>query len=119
MKVLFVDDYTESSEALADLAIALGHDARTAETAGGAMDAAVTWGPDLIVMDVKLGADDGRDVCRAMRREPRLAHCRIVALSGGTSRDVACEEGLFNGALTKPIDMQTLIRLFEDKAAPE
>jgi hypothetical protein len=40
-------------------------------------------------------------------------------LSGGTSRDVACEEGLFDGALTKPIDMHTLIQLFEDKAVPQ
>jgi CheY-like chemotaxis protein len=67
MKVLFVDDYTESSEVLADLATSLGHEARTAETAARAMDVATAWSPDLVVMDVKLGVDDGRDVCRAMR----------------------------------------------------
>jgi len=37
--------------------------------------------PDLILLDIMLGAEDGREVCRNLKRMPALAHVPVILLS--------------------------------------
>jgi CheY-like chemotaxis protein len=59
---------------------------------------------------------DGYDTCAALRREPWGASLPVVALSGwgqAADRQKTREAG-FDGHLTKPVDLESLLRLLED-----
>jgi two-component system phosphate regulon response regulator PhoB len=71
--------------------------------------------PELIFLDVNLPDLSGLDVCRRLRREPRLAGARIVMLSAAAQHD-DITRGLAAGAsqyLTKPFSPVRLLSLVE------
>jgi len=71
--------------------------------------------PELIFLDVNLPDLSGLDVCRRLRREPRLAGVRIVMLTAAAQQD-DISRGLAAGAsqyLTKPFSPVRLLSLVE------
>ncbi|WP_020071534.1 response regulator [Paraburkholderia caledonica] len=116
MKVLLVDDYVELADILAELISAVGHQAREAYSAPTAIPKAMAWLPDVVLMDIKLGSDDGRRLCRAMRAVPELSCCRIFATTGSYDPSIA-EPGLFDGVLIKPVALGTFELLLSGQFA--
>ena len=90
---------------------------RVVEAADGAaaLALAAELEPELIFLDVNLPDISGLDVCRLLRREPRLAAARIVMLTAAAQQeDVA--RGFAAGAthyLTKPFSPVRLLSLVE------
>ena len=71
--------------------------------------------PELIFLDVNLPDMSGLDVCRRLRREPRLAGARIVMLTAAAQQD-DITRGLAAGAsqyLTKPFSPVRLLTMVE------
>ena len=71
--------------------------------------------PELIFLDVNLPDLSGLDVCRRLRREPRLAGARIVMLTAAAQHD-DITRGLAAGAsqyLTKPFSPVRLLTMVE------
>ena len=71
--------------------------------------------PELIFLDVNLPDMSGLDVCRRLRREPRLAGARIVMLTAAAQQD-DITRGLAAGAsqyLTKPFSPVRLLSMVE------
>src|SRR5258708_4681739 len=58
--------------------------------------------PDLILMDVHLGLEDGLDVARELKADPATAAIPIVALTALAASDDLAAAG-FAGSLSKPI----------------
>jgi two-component system, OmpR family, phosphate regulon response regulator PhoB len=71
--------------------------------------------PELILLDVNLPDLSGLDVCRRLRREPRLAGAPIVMLTAAAQQD-DISRGLAAGAsqyLTKPFSPVRLLSMVE------
>jgi len=71
--------------------------------------------PELIFLDVNLPDLSGIEVCRQLRRHPRLASSSIVMLTAAAQRD-DISRGLAAGAtqyLTKPFSPVRLLSLVE------
>lgn len=81
-RVLIVDDHVDSTETLALLLEALGHEAVVANDGGTALRLAPAIHPDLVLLDLGLPDIDGLDVARLLRANPACAGVRIVALTG-------------------------------------
>ena len=67
--------------------------------------------PDLVVLDMYIGAVDGRDVARALKKDPLTAKTPIVFFTG-SDEAVDVVTGLDTGAVDyigKPIDGEILI----------
>lgn len=80
-----------------------------------ALELAVEFEPELIFLDVNLPDLSGLEVCRRLRREPRLAGVRIVMLTAAAQQD-DITRGLAAGAthyLTKPFSPVRLLSLVE------
>ncbi len=73
-RILVVDDDEQLAALLVLVLEGEGYPVTVASNAAGAIDGVKTGSPDLVVLDISLGADDGRMVLSQIR-EPRRA-CR-------------------------------------------
>lgn len=65
--------------------------------------------PDLLLLDIWMSGQDGKDICRALKAQDTTRHIPIIMISA--SRDVA-ESARDAGAddfLTKPFEMEELL----------
>jgi DNA-binding response OmpR family regulator len=88
-----------------------GHEVKVAGDGPDALDTAVFWSPDLIVLDVRLPTMDGFEICRRLRTLPQTAECPILFL---TARGLLDDKlmGFKAGGddyLTKPFDLPELV----------
>jgi DNA-binding response OmpR family regulator len=91
-----------------------GHDVRVAYDGIEAVGAAVTFRPDVVLLDIGLPKLSGNDVARRIR-EARGDGVLLVAVTGwGQEEDRrrAWEAG-FDHHLTKPVDPQAIARLID------
>jgi PAS domain S-box-containing protein len=113
LKVLVVDDNADLLEMLGMVITTLGHHVRKASDGPAAIAAAVRYGPDVVLLDLGLPGMSGLEVAKELRKHPRTARARLVALTGwgqAEHRRQTAEAG-FDDQLTKPIDPETLERL--------
>jgi putative two-component system response regulator len=109
--VLIVDDDRSILRVIARLLRAQGYDVIEAYLAADALALAVERQPDLILLDVLLPDQDGFDVCRQLRADPRTAEVPVVfitALDDRASRIAGLEAG-GDDVLYKPIDQLELL----------
>ena len=67
--------------------------------------------PDVILMDVALGAMDGWEATRLIKANPKTVHIPIIALTAhalATDRDKSIEVGCTDFD-TKPVDLERLL----------
>jgi CheY-like chemotaxis protein len=108
VNVLLVDDNRASADALAALASTMGHEATTAYDGHDAVELARGTTFDLILLDLRLGDADGREVCAAIRREGLSRHSRIIAMTGHVGLEQEVSLGDFNGYALKPLEFDRL-----------
>jgi CheY-like chemotaxis protein len=92
----------------------IGHEFEAVHDGREALDAARSYLPDAILLDIGLPGMDGYEVCRAFRRDMLFEDTIIIAQTGwGQDKDkqLAKEAG-FDFHLTKPVplsDLQTIL----------
>jgi two-component system CheB/CheR fusion protein len=109
-RILVVDDNPDAIEASAFLLRRWGHEVRSARDGESALRVARAWLPEVVLLDLGLPGIDGIQVAAALRQEPSLGMCRIVAMSAlFRDGDEAQLEGLgVAQRLRKPLDSRTL-----------
>jgi CheY-like chemotaxis protein len=107
---LVVDDNRDSADSLAMLLRLVGHDVRTVHDGRQALVVAMTYQPDLVLLDIGLPGMDGFAVARHMRSHPELAAVVLVALTGYGSEQDRCQSlaAGFNHHIVKPVSLDTL-----------
>jgi len=81
----------------------------------GALAIAEALGPDLVLLDVHLPDVSGLEVCRRLRKPPRLAATKVIMLTAAAQQDDIAR-GFSAGAtdyLTKPFSPVRLLSLVE------
>jgi PAS domain S-box-containing protein len=113
-RILIIEDHADAAESLQLLLELSGHEVEIAPDGPSGLDAARRFRPDVVLCDVGLpNGMNGYDVARALRAEPGLRNCLLVALTGyGQAEDqrLAHEAG-FDQHLTKPVDLVVLERV--------
>jgi DNA-binding response OmpR family regulator len=89
---------------------------RTARDGHEALALAAVETPDVVVLDLGMPGITGHDVARELRRGPRGDALLILAVTGwGSELDrLRTREAGFDEHLTKPVDVDELVRLIED-----
>jgi DNA-binding response OmpR family regulator len=106
MRVLIVDDDLDSAEGLVTLLTATGHEVRLEVGAQAGADAAATWTPDVVLLDIALPDNGAYLVASAVRAETAARTTRLVALTDWgqpEDRHRSAEAG-FDHYLVKPVD---------------
>lgn len=109
--VLLVDDSPDELRMLAETMEASGLEPITAPHGAAALHMVQHVMPRLIVLDAVMPGIDGFDLCRRLKRDPRVAHVPIVFMTG-LADTAHVVEGLQAGAVdyvTKPVIMEELV----------
>lgn len=115
-KVLLVDDEPNILVALEFLMTQEGHHVLLARDGEDAVEKALAFLPDVVLLDVMMPGHDGLEVARQLRNLPELEHTRIIFLTArGTAQDK--QQGYKSGGevyLTKPFDNEALVTLVNE-----
>ncbi len=106
LQVLVVDDNMDAAQSLAMLLKGSGHQVRMAHTGPAALQAALDYRPNVVLLDIGLPGMDGYEVAKRIRQQPALQNVVLVAISGygqDTDRQRSQEAG-FHAHLVKPAD---------------
>ena len=102
MNLLMLRDWLESEDI----------DTETAQTLAEARDALQRFTPALVLLDVRLGAEDGLDLARWIRATPEFRRLPVIAVTAHALRheqDEILRQGC-NSVVSKPIDFRVLRR---------
>jgi CheY-like chemotaxis protein len=120
-RILVVDDNVDAAETLTTFLDMIGLEARSVHDGNAAVQAALSFAPDLVLLDIGLPGMSGYDVARAMRQQPQLAGVKLVALTGWGAEDDRrrAKDAGFDHHLTKPVDLSVLEEMLKGvQAAP-
>ncbi len=109
-KVLVVDDNVDTARSLALLLRGSGHSVEVAHDGYAALDAARSFRPETIILDLGLPGIDGYKVAEQLRADSNFHQTRLIALSGygqADDRRRSSEVG-FDQHLVKPVDYREL-----------
>jgi CheY-like chemotaxis protein/nitrogen-specific signal transduction histidine kinase len=112
-RILVADDLRDSVDSLALMLRHAGHDIQTAYDGLEAVQAAATFQPDLVLLDIGMPKMNGYEAARYIRQQSWGTRILLVALTGwGQEEDKrrAFEAG-FDHHLTKPVEASVLENL--------
>ncbi len=111
IKILLVEDSFANRDMLTRRLERRGFVVRCAADGPTGVAMSVLEIPDLILMDVALGAMDGWEATGLIKADPRTAHIPIIALTAhalATDRDKSIQAGCSDFD-TKPVDLERLL----------
>jgi CheY-like chemotaxis protein len=120
-RILVADDLRDSVDSLAMMLRLAGHDIQTAHDGLEAVQAAATFRPDAVLLDIGMPKMNGYEAARYIRQQSWGKSMILVALTGwGQEEDKrrAFEAG-FDHHLTKPVDALALEQLLASLKASE
>jgi two-component system CheB/CheR fusion protein len=104
--VLVVDDYQDAADSLALLVRQWGYQALVAYDGPSALDLALSYSPDVVLLEPRLPGMDGFEVARRLRQVPGMDQALLVAVTGyGRKEDVQrCWDAGIDFHFVKPVD---------------
>ncbi len=112
-RVLVVDDNVDAAESTGMILRLSGHDVQVAYSGQSALEMAVEYQPNVILLDIGLPEMDGYEIARRLRQRPQLSKVWLIALTGyGQDSDrQRSQEAGFDYHMVKPIDSEELEEL--------
>lgn len=109
-RVLIVDDDEIAAVILREVLAGFGHTLEVALDAPAALALCERFEPDVVVLDVALGYEDGCVVAQRLRRGPRGKNLKLFALSGyARPQDAARAMAAgFDHYFVKPVNVEAL-----------
>ncbi|MEJ8839835.1 response regulator [Ramlibacter sp. AN1133] len=119
LRILVADDNRDAAETLGILLEVMGHEVRTVHDGQAAVEAAASFDPELVLLDIGMPGLNGYDTCRGIRAQAGGANRTVVAVTGwGQPHDVqSAHDAGFDRHLVKPVDMEALMQLIGDRVA--
>ena len=119
LRVLVVDDNHDAANSIAMLLRLRGHNAQVAHDGASAIQAALEFVPQVMLLDLGLPVIDGYEVAKQIRQEASLENVVLVALTGyGQESDrQRTREARFNHHLVKPADFANVQSILSAVAA--
>ncbi len=120
LRVLLVDDNADTILSFSMLLTACGHDVRTAHDGRTGLQVALTYQPDVALLDIGLPGLNGHEIARRIRMEPTLKNIVLVAMTGygqDSDRQSSFDAG-FNHHLVKPARFEDVKQILATVAVP-
>lgn len=115
LRILIVDDDSATASLLCEFLRVPGRSVRVAGDGIGAIQTAINFKPELILLDLGLPRFDGCQVARRLRALPDFAATPIIALDdSGLPPDEVLRSG-FTDRIPKPVSPETLRNVIDER----
>lgn len=113
LRILYVDDEVALTTVFQIVLESTGRYVVRQESSGSqAVDAALEFRPDLILLDKEIDDMSGEDVAAKLQEEPILRGVPIAFITGGLTREEAAAESV--PTLPKPVSPSELLGFVDD-----
>jgi DNA-binding response OmpR family regulator len=109
-KVLVVDDDEDLLEMVSMILRSDNLEVKSLSEGSLFFNTLTTEKPSMIVMDIFLGAIDGRQLCREMKSDPNYASIPVLLYSAGNITESSIFQSGADDFIHKPFDMASFIR---------
>ena len=114
-RILVVEDNPLNRELLCDWLEAQGHEVLSAEDLQAAFRTLDDQQPDVVLLDVQLGNEDGLSLAGWMRQQPTLCRVPVIAV---TAHAMVTDQQRFlqagcNACISKPVNFKLLSEQLE------
>jgi CheY-like chemotaxis protein len=89
-----------------------GYEVRTA-TNQAILQGVYTEVPDLLLLDIWLSGQNGKDLCIALKNDERTRHLPIILCSANKETRAIAQEAGADDFITKPFDLDKLLQKVE------
>ena len=117
-RILVVDDNHDAAASLALFLESLGHETCVAHDGERALNMAIRFRPDMVLLDIGMPGVDGYELARRLRALPQPVPLHIVAVTG-YGRDIDRQQSREAGVdehLVKPVSENELARVLGEAA---
>jgi signal transduction histidine kinase len=116
-RILVVDDSKDNADSLAQLLRITGHEARQAHDGLEAIEAAESFRPEIVLLDIGLPRLNGFEACRRIREHEWGKTMMLIALTGWGQEDDHCRsmDAGFDKHLVKPVDFAILMDMLASR----
>jgi DNA-binding response OmpR family regulator len=111
-KILIVEDDSFVAEGLAEVLKSSNYDVIMAKSEKQVCELILKNEPDLVILDINLGQENGIDICKSIRKQSNIPVLFLTAYSGEVELVRAFRSG-GDDYLTKPFRMQELLLRIE------
>lgn len=108
-RILIIDDDHEVLNAVSFLLIIHGFTVETASTVETIIDKIDAFKPDLILLDVALKGEDGRNVCRRLKDHSTYKMIRLILFSANLSVNSDFKDCGADDFIEKPFEIEELL----------
>lgn len=107
--VLLVDDSPEILEAMTYILHDLhGYEVRTARSGTGMMEELTNFEADVIVLDVLLSGENGKDICKKLKQNKATRDIPVILMSASQKLLVGFEECGASEVIAKPFHLSEM-----------
>lgn len=104
-RVLIADDYADARELLVEFVGLLGYEVAAAENGLEAVERAIAFRPDVVLMDLAMPGLDGRGATAQIKADPRTCDAVVIAVTGHALHGQGAQDVCpgCDGLLVKPV----------------
>ena len=109
-RILVVEDNRDAADMFVMMLQTCGYEAHAVYSSQSALEMAVQYQPNFVLLDIGLPGMDGYEVARHLRQHPQTKEVWVIAMTGyGQATDRQCtQEAGFDYHLVKPVERRTL-----------
>lgn len=112
-KIVIVDDSTDLLDVLKFFLQEKGHEVETTTNEKGLISLIKSFSPDLIILDIYLRGEDGREICRQLRKFEETKYLCILLFSASSKALIDYKEYGADGFLEKPFGLAEVLDKIE------
>lgn len=116
-KILLIDDDPDVQTVLQKTLQQQGYEVEAASRKDEAWQKLATGLPSLVLLDVLLSGDDGRELCREIKSTPRTKDIPVIMFSGHPSAGLQFQAWGADDFIAKPLHTPTLLEKLKQQLA--
>ncbi|MDP4150155.1 MAG: response regulator [Bacteroidota bacterium] len=108
-KILIIDDDKDLLTSMKSLFSKNGFDIAVTMSCDEGLSILKNFKPDLIFLDMNVGDEDGREMCKKIKEQAEYSHMPVVLISSDHEGEKQYKEYGANSFVKKPLQFSTLL----------
>ena len=112
-KILVVDDDTDILHLIKTYLTWKQYEVATTTSCNEGLNKFYSFEPDLVLLDINVGSEDGRVMCKSIKQQAQYNHIPVILFSANPELLKAAPDFGADAIIDKPFDLSEMMELFE------